>query len=53
MAHTGGIKEMIEIVVNKEKEPATLEEYLQRMSEEEKEKLIRYLKQKRSEGLCI
>lgn len=35
-----------------EKRPATLEEYIQRMSEEEKEKLIRYLKQKRSEGLC-
>lgn len=44
---------MIEIVVNKEKEPATLKEYIERMSEEEKEKLIRYLKQKRSEGLCI
>lgn len=35
---------MIEIVVNKEKEPATLKEYIERMSEEEKEKILKYLK---------
>lgn len=46
MAHKGGIEEMIEIVVNKEKELDTLEEYIECMSEEEKEKFIKYLKEK-------
>lgn len=44
MAHKRGAEEMIEIVPDREKEPNTLEEYLQRMSEEEKEKILKYLK---------
>lgn len=35
---------MIEIVPDREKEPATLEEYIERMSDEEKEKILKYLK---------
>lgn len=44
MVHTGGIEEMIEIVPDREKRPGTLEEYIERMSDEEKEKLLKYLK---------
>lgn len=46
MVHTGGIEEMIEIVPDRDKRPETLEEYIERMSEEEKEKFIKYLKEK-------
>lgn len=35
---------MIEIVSDREKGSDTLEEYIERMSEEEKEKLLKYLK---------
>lgn len=44
MAHKRGAEEMIEIVPDRKKEPDTLEEYIERMSEEEKEKLLKYLK---------
>lgn len=35
---------MIEIVPDRDKRPDTLKEYIERMSDEEKEKLLKYLK---------
>lgn len=42
--YIGGTEKMIEKVVNKDKESDTLEKYIECMSDEEKEKLLQYLK---------